>query len=106
MSAFRGIAMKYRILAVVVLSVLVLNLGGSTLADSKAKRASFNHLVSLLPASDGIMTFDVTRFFGDAMPGLLSNNQSVLGKITAWIEDFQTQTGIDVRQFDEVAVGA
>ena len=97
--------MKHRIIAIVVLGVLVMNLGGSTFADTKAKKASFNQLVSLLPASDGVMTFDARRFFGEALPQVLAGNQSMLGKVTTKIEEFRTKYGIDIRQFDEVAVG-
>jgi hypothetical protein len=97
--------MKYRIIAIVVLGVLVINFGGSTFADTKAKKASFSQLVSLLPASDGIMTFDARRFFGEALPQVLAGNQPMLGKMTAKIEEFRTKYGIDIRQFDEVAVG-
>ena len=98
--------MKYRILAVAVLSILVFNLAGSTYADSKAKRASLSQLVALLPASDGVVTLDGKRFFGDAMQRFLSGNSSMLGKITTKIEEFQADTGIDIRKFDEIAVGA
>lgn len=97
--------MKYRIIAVLVLSVLVLNLGGSTFADSKAKKGYAAELVSMLPASDGVTTLDVKRFFGEALPKLLSSNQPMLGKITGEIDKFQAKSGIDIRQFDSIAAG-
>ena len=97
--------MKYRIFAVLVLSVLVINLGGSTFAESKARRSGAE-LVSLLPASDGVMILDVKRFFGDALPKLLASNQQMLGKVTGHIETLQSKSGIDIRQFDSAAVGA
>ena len=96
--------MKYRIFAVLVLSVLVINLGGSTFAESKARRSGAE-LVSLLPASDGVMILDVKRFFGDALPKLLSSNQPMLAKVRGEIEKFQTRSGIDIRQFDSIAAG-
>jgi hypothetical protein len=97
--------MKYRVIAVLVLSVLVLNLGGSTFADSKAKKGYAAELVSMLPASDGITTVDVKRFFGEALPKLLSSNQPMLGKVTGEIDKFQAKSGIDIRQFDSIAAG-
>jgi hypothetical protein len=96
--------MKYRVFAVIVLSMLVLNLGGSTLATSNARRSGAE-LVPILPASDGVVIIDVKRFFGDAMPKLLSGNPSLLGKITGEIEKFHSKTGIDIRQFDSIAAG-
>ena len=97
--------MKYRIIAVVVLGLLVANLGGSTFADSKAKRAAFSQLVSLLPASDALVTLDAKRFFNEAMPQVLSANPTFLGKITGHMEEIRTKIGVDVRQFDDVVVG-
>ena len=96
--------MKYRIFAVLVLSVLVLNLGGSTFADSKTKKGG-NELISLLPASDGVMTLDVRRFFDEALPRLLSSNQPMLAKITGEIDKFEEKTGIDVRKFESIVGG-
>jgi hypothetical protein len=97
--------MKYRLFAVFVLSVLVLNLGGSTFADSKLRKANGSELVSLLPASEGVVTVDVKRFFNEALPKLLSSNQPMLEKITGEIEKFQSKSGIDIRQFDTLAAG-
>lgn len=97
--------MKYRILAAFVVSVLVFGLGGSTFADSKAKKSNASELVSLLPASDGVMTVDVKRFFGEALPKLLSSNQPILARITGEIDKFKSKTGIDIRQFESIAAG-
>src|SRR5215213_9156829 len=100
------VSMKYRIFAFLALSVLVLNLGSSTFADTKGKKASLNQLVSFLPVSDAVVTFDVKRFFGEALPQVLSANQPLLAKVVGHMDEFQRTVGIDVRQFDEVAVGA
>ncbi len=97
--------MKHRIIAALILGTLVFSLGGSTHADSKTKKASINQLVSLLPASDGVVTFDVKRFFGDALPQVLTGNQPLLAKVTGQIDAIRTKIGIDIRQFDEAAVG-
>jgi hypothetical protein len=96
--------MKYRMFAVFVLFVLVLNLTGSSLADSKTRKGG-GDLVSLLPASDGVITFDVKRFFDEALPKVLSNNEPMLAHVTGEIDKFQSKTGIDIRQFDSIAAG-
>jgi hypothetical protein len=96
--------MKYRIFAFLLLSILALNLGGSTFADSKSRKGS-SELVGLLPASDGVVTLDVRRFFNDALPKLLSSNQPMLTHVTGEIDKFQAKTGIDVRQFESIAAG-
>ena len=97
--------MKYRIIAVIVLSIFVLNLGGSTFADTKSRKSSASQLVNMLPASDGVVTFNVKRSFNDALPKLLAGNQPLLTRVNRHIEDFQAKTGVDIRQFDDVAVG-
>jgi hypothetical protein len=97
--------MKYRIVAILVLGVLALNLGGSTFADSKKKKSGLSVLVSLLPESDGVITFNVKRSLGEALPKLLAGNQPMLTKVSDKIENFRAATGIDVRQFDEAVVG-
>jgi hypothetical protein len=98
--------MKNRKFAVLTLAILVLNLGASTFADSNSKKQGGNDLVALLPASDGVGVFDSKRFFGDALPKILASNQPLLAKITAKIDEFKAKTGIDMRQFDTMAVGA
>ena len=97
--------MKYKIFAVLVLSVLVLNLRASTFADSAVKKAGANDLVSFLPASDGVAIVDVKRFFGDVLPKLLSSNQTMMSKLTGEVDKFQQESGIDIRQFEYLAAG-
>ena len=94
--------MKYRVFAVLVLSVLVLN----TFADTRAKKSNGSELVSLLPASDGVAILDARRFFNDALAKLLSSNQPMLAKVTGEIEKFQARSGVDIRQFDSIAIGS
>ena len=98
---------KTKATAIFTLFVLVLNLSGLALADTrkaKTKRQS-NALVGMLPASDGVATFDVKRFFNDALPKVLSANQPMLDKIIGHLTEMENKTGIDVRKFQQVAVG-
>jgi hypothetical protein len=100
--------MNYRITAAVVLSVLGLSLGIVTSADTKtaaAKKAQAGQLVALLPASDGVVTLDAKRFFGDALPRLLSAKPEMLSDVVSKIEQVQSRTGIDLRQFEYIAAG-
>ena len=100
--------MKTKAFAFFTLAVLVLNLTGLTFADTrrtKSKKRQSNSLVALLPASDGVATFDTKRFFNDALPKVLSANQPMLGKIMAHVNEMSNSTGIDLRKFDHVAVG-
>lgn len=100
--------MKSRFLAVSILGVLLLNIAGPVLADTRGKKvrkSQATQLATLLPASDGIVTLDVKRFFGIALPKLLSANQPMLTDILAKIDDMKAKIGIDIRQFEYVAAG-
>lgn len=100
--------MKKRILALSCLCVLVLNLAGSAGADGNGKRkasSQANQLAALLPASDGVVTIDVKRFFSVALPKLLTSNQPMLEKVTAKVNEMKAKTGIDIRQFEYLAAG-
>ncbi|NOT49264.1 MAG: hypothetical protein HOP17_16165 [Acidobacteria bacterium] len=99
--------MKIRILALTCLCVLVLNMAGSAVADVKSRKAvsPANQLALLLPASDGVVTVDVKRFFSVALPKLLTANQPMLDQVTAKIALMKERTGIDIRQFEYLAAG-
>jgi hypothetical protein len=100
--------MKTRLLSLAAIAVLLLNVVGFAVADTPralAKKRQVTRLVSLLPASDGVAVFDSKRFLTDALPRILSANQPMLGQILQKIDEMQTRTGIDLRKFDQVAVG-
>ncbi len=104
---FEGLKMKTRIIAFSCLFALVLNFAGSAIADGPTKRkARAGQLATLLPPVDGIATLDVKRLFSTALPKVLSSNRAMLDKITDKIEQVKARTGIDIRQFDSLAIGA
>lgn len=98
--------MKNRFFALLVVGMMVLNAVGTAFADVKSnKKRQASQLVALLPASDAVMTFDSKRFLSDALPQVLSANQPLLAQITGKIDEIKSKTGIDMRQFEQVAVG-
>ena len=62
-------------------------------------------LAGMLPASDGVMTLNAKRLFGEALPQMLAANPTMLAEINGHTENLKQRTGIDIRQFDRVAVG-
>jgi hypothetical protein len=60
-------------------------------------------ILSALPASDAVMLINLQRLLKEAMPRVL--DQTKLAQANAEIEKFKTQTGVDPRSFDNVAVG-
>lgn len=98
--------MKSKLFAIFTLSVFVLNTAGSALADTKARKsANTAVLVAMLPASDGVVVFDIKRFLDSALPQMLSGNQTMLAEVTKAIDEARAKTGIDVRQFQTLAAG-
>ncbi len=95
--------MRTKIFVLFTVFGLMLNLVGTTFADNKKKKP--NELVALLPASDGVVTMDSKRFFASALPQILSGNKEMLDEINAKIDEFKNASGIDLRQFDQTAIG-
>jgi hypothetical protein len=84
----------------------------SAFADTKKpkrKRAAAasqtNRLVALLPQSDGVMFIDLQRLLNEALPQILSANPAKLNEINEHIDQIKNQTGLDVRQFEQIALG-
>src|SRR5262245_39117838 len=101
--------MKTRLFALAAFAVLILNLAFFAKPDDRKKKATpkrqTSRLVPMLPASDAVAVFDAKRFFDDALPRLLSGNQSVLVEVMNKINEMQARTGVDLRKFQQLAVG-
>lgn len=98
--------MKIKVLSFLVLSFLLLSTAVFVTADTRSKKSvDTAAIVALLPASDGVIVMDIKRFLDSALPQLLSGNQPMLAEVTKAIEAAKTRTGIDVRQFETLAVG-
>jgi len=67
--------------------------------------ASLNDTAALLPSSDAILTVDVKRVLNDALPLFFADDPAALADVNAEIQKFKTETGLDPRSFDRVAVG-
>jgi hypothetical protein len=94
--------MKHKFFALFIAFVFILNSFGSAFADTKSNK---NQLLALLPASDMIAAVDAKRFFATSLPQILSGNKEMLDEINGKIDEFKTNTGIDMRQFEQIAVG-
>ena len=101
--------MKKHFFAASLLSILVLTIGAfslnsnSALADPNAQAAG---LASLLPPSQLVATLDAKRFFNEAVPRILTAKPELLAQFNSVLGEVQANTGIDLRQFDTVAIGA
>ncbi|HEV7701185.1 MAG TPA: hypothetical protein VGO43_13220 [Pyrinomonadaceae bacterium] len=100
--------MKIRFIALATFLCLMANFVAVSAADTRGKRGKrirASRLVTLLPASDGIIVFDSKRFLNESLPGVLAANQQTLSEIMRKLNETANRTGIDLRKFDEVAVG-
>lgn len=99
--------MKRQIVKSVIFSVaLVATIQVTTFAQrTRSGAAARASLMSSLPESDAVAQVKVKRVLDEVMPKVLANNPAKLAEVKASIEKFKTKTGLDPRQFDEVALG-
>ena len=99
--------MKNKFYAALTVFAFALNAFGTTLTDTKTikKAGQTNALAALLPASDGVLTIDMQRILSEAVPQILSGKPQTLTEINAKIDEVREKSGLDLRQFEQVAVG-
>jgi hypothetical protein len=98
---------KIRILSVFVVSLLLVGSSSSAIAQTRRGVAptTSQSLLAKLPASDAVAHVNVKRVFSEALPKLLAGNSAKLAEIDSQIEQFKTRTSLDLRSFDEIALG-
>ena len=97
-------------LAVAALVSQPFSVGAQTRRAAPAKTPttaapSSTSALNLLPASDVVVSFNLKRLLNEAMPKFFADNPTKLADVNAQIDKIKTQTGIDVRSFEDVAVG-
>lgn len=99
--------MRNKIVAILIILATVLSVVVVASAGPKKKKAlpKANELLMMLPASEMAMTLDARRLFGEGLPQILSANQSMLAKFYAKLDQVRDKTGIDIRQFSQIAIG-
>ena len=101
--------MKNRIfnLAFVFIAVLgLLQVDAAAQPRTRNTNPAAGGLMASLPASDAVAQIKIKQLLDEAMPRILASNPARLAQVNASIEDFKTRTGLDARQFDQLAVGA
>jgi hypothetical protein len=93
--------MKHKIFAITAFFAFILISIGAVSAQTKSK----NQLAALLPESDGVINLDVQRLLNEAVPQILSGNPTMVDHINQKIDQIRDKTGLDLRQFEQVAVG-
>jgi hypothetical protein len=96
--------MKRKFFAVLVAFAFIGGTIAYTSVGSQASNSS-GELAVLLPESDMVMTLDADRFLNQALPQILSANQPMMAKVNNEINKIKNKTGLDLREFRQVAVG-
>ncbi len=90
--------------------VLVFSLGVTSIGLAQRSRTASAArqaptLMSSLPPSDAVALINVNRVLDEALPKLLAENPAKLADISAELAKFKTETGLDPRSFDQIALG-
>jgi len=79
---------------------------GTALAQGNSTRSNqANNLLASLPASDAVALIKVKRVIDEALPNLLAGNPARIAEVNEEMAKFKTQTGIDPRSIDQIALG-
>lgn len=98
--------MKTKFSAIASVALLIIGIIGTVAAQpAKTSANKSNELLARLPASDMAMTIDAKRLIEVGLPQILASNPTMLGDINAKLNEIKEKTGIDLRQFDQVAIG-
>jgi hypothetical protein len=100
--------MKRSFFALITMVALALSaISFSFVASVNAQTAArqTNRLAAQLPNSDGVVVMDMQRLTKEALPQFLAGKVEFLNEINTRIDDIKMQTGIDLRNFEQVAVG-
>jgi hypothetical protein len=99
--------MRSRYISAAIAAFLVLNTIAFAGSDKPRKKGTAKvpvRMLSMMPATDGIAVMDASRFFSEAMPRLMSADQPIFNQFFATLRSIETETRIDLRKFDQVAV--
>jgi hypothetical protein len=99
--------MKKKIFALLVACAFGLNAASVAFAQVKTMESErqTQSLAGSLPASDLVVSVNTQRLFNEGLPQVLSNNQPMLKKIFDEMDKIKGQTGVDLRQFEQFALG-
>jgi hypothetical protein len=74
-------------------------------ATATTAPATASSILNMLPPSDVVGFVNVKSLLNDALPKVLADNPAKLAEVNAQIDKVKTQTGVDVRSFENIAVG-
>ena len=100
--------MKSKLLNFAVVLVAIaggLQIDAHAQTRNRTSASAASGLMASLPVSDAVAHVKVKQVLNEAMPRILANNPTKLNEVTASIEKFKDRTGLDLRMFQEIALG-
>ena len=98
--------MKRKIFTLLTIVFVISAFAGDSFAKTRNKKIrQTNSLVAKLPVSDMVARVDLQRLMSVALPQVLNANPQMLADVNAKIEQIKSATGIDLRRFEQLAVG-
>lgn len=93
--------------SVLVASLVLAGLSKAGIAQVRRGDAATSRqsLLAKLPTSDAVAQVNVKRVLSEALPKLLAGKSAKLAEVNSQIEQFKTRTSLDLRSFDELALG-
>lgn len=95
-----------------LLAVFALLISNLLVSDARAQRPRTQRprpaaptVLNQLPESDAVIFVDVRRLLNEVIPGVYAGNPTKLAQANSQMDRFKSQTGIDARAFDRLAVG-
>ncbi len=100
--------MKRKKFILLTISFVLLSLTVASFAKTGRDKKAIvqtNGLAAKLPSSDLVARVDLQRLMNVALPQILNSKPQMLAGVNAKIDEIKAQTGIDLRQFEQIAVG-
>jgi hypothetical protein len=98
-------------IALLLLTATVAAISPAALAQTRSAggaattTAAAQDPLTMLPASDAVVTADVRRIVSEALPRALASDPAKLTQVNADIDRFKTRTGVDLRSIERMALG-
>jgi hypothetical protein len=99
---------KIRILSsALIVSLLLAGLSSLGIAQTRrgVPATPRQSLLARLPTSDAVAQVNVKRVLSEALPKLMGGNSAKVAEVDSQIEEFKTRTSLDLRSFEELALG-
>lgn len=103
----RLLKVKIRTISVFIVSLLLAGSMSIGVAQTRRGAASTTSqsLLAKLPTSDAVAQVNVKRVLSEAMPKLMAGSSAKLAEVNSQIDQLKTRTSLDLRSFDELALG-